>query len=75
MGTVRKLPDQRIPIADESGVLPREWHQLLKLESHIGKPDTTAVAGAGTLPATPKGFITMRVNNVEVSVPFYGKTP
>jgi len=71
MATKPKLPKFDAPVLDRSGRLDKQWFNDLSQQSHVGTPATTASAGAGTLPATPAGFITIYVNGAEKKVPFY----
>lgn len=71
MATRPKIPKFDAPFLDKTGRLDKQWFNELSQTAHVGTPATTATAGAGTLPATPEGFITIFVNGTEMKVPFY----
>lgn len=72
MATRKKIPHNRVPIADQDGMVTQQWYQLMERDAHVGDFATAAAAGAATaLPATPAGYYTVVVGGTPRLVPFY----
>lgn len=71
MSTKPKVPKFDVPLIGSDGRISKDWFAAFSVGAHSGEYATTATAGAGTLPATPVGFITIYVNGTERKVAFY----
>lgn len=71
MATKPVIPKYAIPIAEQGGLPSKDWFNALSQQGHSGTPETSAAAGAATLPANPVGFITVYVNGSPKLLPYY----
>lgn len=72
--------NSRDPIADQSGIVTRNWYNFFSVLQKVAKivngdSSTSATAGAASpLPATPAGYMTINdLDGVPRKVPYYNE--